>query len=226
MTAFNAWLTNEKYIIATDTLCGQTTHYGKIYRNFLTKVYHLPQYKCCFTSQGLRDFGLELFVYIQKEVKALAYTSLLESIKNFKISETYADMPPNELGTVFIFGLNNETDRLGMSKIYFDSEGSIIIEEILNNIDGHNKLYKPQHKNIDFEVIGKHLNWENTGDIYDSLIFITKEQKKAFDSDANPFIGGQIEITTMEYSNNFYSTFTEIAYDFEDYERVSKIITK
>lgn len=224
MTAFNAWLTNEKYIIATDTLCGQSTRFGIIHRNFITKIYHLPQYKCCFTSQGLRDLGLELFVHIQKDVKASTYSSLIESIKAFKISDMYKNVSPTEIGTIFLFGLNDVTDRLGMSKIYFDHEGSVLVEEVFNNITGHNMLYKPIHDSIDFKLLEQNLDFEEPKNIYDYLIKVTKEQKKAFDKEANPFIGGQIEITTMEYSNNFYSTFTEIAYDFEDYERVSKII--
>jgi hypothetical protein len=226
MTAFNGWFTNEKYIIATDTLCGLNTPYGKVYKNFLTKIYHIPQYKCCFTSQGLRDFGLELFVFIQKETKAIGYSTLIESIKNFELSNAYDEMPPDMIGTVFLFGVNDVTNRLGMSKIYFNQNREIIIEEIFNNIDGSNKIYKPQHENIDLETLGRELNWSNINNVYNSLITVTKEQKKAFDKEANPFIGGQIEITTIEYSNNLYSTFTEIAYDFEDYERISSIILK
>lgn len=84
MSAFNAWLSNEKFIIASDTLCSLSTSYGNVVKNFLTKVYHLPQYKCCYTSQGLRDFGLEFFVFIQQEVKAYNLYSLLESIKSFR----------------------------------------------------------------------------------------------------------------------------------------------
>lgn len=227
MSSFNAWLSNEKFIIATDTLCSLSTSYGNVVKNFLTKVYHLPQYKCCFTSQGLRDFGLEFFIFIQKEVKANNLHSLLEGIKSFQLSDIYDEFEPSDIGTIFLFGLNDDTCKLEMYKIYFDKLKLIHIETIVNyNIDEHIIICKPQHENFDYLTLLKGLVWNNLEDIYDNLITITTAQKKVFDKDANPFIGGQIELTIMECSNGFYSTFTEILYEFDDYDKVSKSIMK
>lgn len=223
MSAINAWISNNKFIIATDTLCQMNTKYGNVARNFVTKVYHIPQYKCCFSSQGLRDLGLEFFNFTQTDVRANNLETLLNFSKKFKLSTKYDEVSFTQIGTIFLFGYNENSNKLEVYKSYFDENRNIHFEKSFNDIDDYNIMIKPS-VGLDYELIKDELKWNNFDDIKQSLIKITIEQKRGFDRNCDPFIGGQIELNIIEYSNNIYSAYTEIIYTFEDYIRVSNSI--
>lgn len=221
MTAFNAILTGNTFYIATDTLCTMKTKYGTVPKNTITKMYHIPQYLCCFTSQGLRDFGLQLFVFIQSEVKAQDLISLIEYCeKNFKISSQYDEIEPSEIGTIFLFGVNLLKKKLECYKLFFN-ENRILIAEKLPDVDGGGlkHITKPSHPNLNHQDIINNSKIETLNDVSKFFIKITEAQKFVFDQEAEPFIGGSIEQTIINFENDNYYTSSEIIHNFKDYKR-------
>ena len=222
MSAMNVWVTKDLIAITTDTYCHFKTDNGEeIPVNFISKVYQIPQHKSCFTNQGMRDFGMRYFNFVQTEVKAQDISTLISYTRNhFTIEDFYLERPVDKIGTIFVFGLNDLTNRLEVYKIYFDEQRKINVSQLGENIEPYFTICKPELKRGDLATTVDNSNLSSFENAIPSLINIMKVQKE--DDDLDNFnkvgIGGHIQLTIINNHDNYFSMQTSFIHKFDDYD--------
>ena len=125
MSAMNVYASNNDIFIVTDTYCHfKDESMNEVPLNFVTKVFVLPHLNCCFCSQGIGEFALAYFTFIQRKVIAIDIESLVDFTKSFFSLQHISELirSQDNLGTIFLFGLNNSIQKLETYKIWFDTK--------------------------------------------------------------------------------------------------------
>jgi|GEM_PF-4808744 len=225
MTAMNAWISKDAVAIATDTYCHRTLDEKRTAINYMTKIYQLPHLKACFTNQGLRDLGLHLYNFIQTEVVAKDFESLIQYVKlYFTIDGFYEDLPYNKIGNVFIYGFNDSTQEMEVVKVSFDEFRFTVVEQLgigyFKGGDEHFRIFKPQTKDGKIDEFTIKLKWYNLEEAVNSLRLVMEYQK--IDDELNDEkivgIGGEIQITLLTLKGGFFVSETFMLQRFDDFE--------
>jgi hypothetical protein len=192
MSSLIAFLGKNQFIIGTDTLVHSRIEGKNVPINFFSKTFYLPQLKCCFAGQGSGEVINQFFIFVQQKVIAKDILSLITQAKEHFKYDNQEIIENENLATLFLFGLNDNSINLECYKLKIYKSKSNTIEPIELGL-----LHKPPIENIENIVS------QNSGlNIEDLIIRLMQEQKNQDDlklANERAVIGGQIQITTMIY---------------------------
>ena len=77
MSVMNVYYSKSAIVIATDTFSHLKLNSQVIPVNFVSKVFQLPQFKCCFSVQGALKLAMRYFEFAQMKVTAKDFKSLI-----------------------------------------------------------------------------------------------------------------------------------------------------
>jgi hypothetical protein len=218
MSSMNVYLSENKILIATDTYCHKKENEKEQPINFVSKVFYLPQHKTVFACQGLAEFGLSFFAFVQRKAVASDLSSLLFYTKCF-FNKNY--LPPElrhlNPGTLFFFGLNDKSNKLECHKLLFDENSQLQ----LTYIPAPNVIRKPDIDN--FEERWNSLYWNDLDAQCTSLVQLTiwqKEDDSLLEEDKKIGIGGEVQLTILEKTDDTFYIETQNIFRFPDYEEL------
>lgn len=195
MSAIIAYLMPEQFLFATDTFVHEKNDNGMRPVNFCSKVIYLPHLKTCVAFQGFGDTISQFFNFAQQKVIASnLYSLVLQTTKHFKVYLENS-IEVSNLATLFLFGVNDQTDQLEVHKITITSKGNNKYEQLPYGL-----LHKPEI--INFESFLTTFKDESPIQLLVNLMIEQKKQDALRVIQERAGIGGQVQITYLSYNKN------------------------
>lgn len=230
MSAIVKILTNQYFLIATDTLGYKHFKDGSHVKcEYLSKIQYFPIQKTCIVSMGYSRLKSDLYKFIHERPITNDIEGLVENVKNHFLSfldlskyrfTEQPGMTANELGNLEFFGYSVQKQRLVHYRLELDRDKVEVFEE-LNIQDGESIVgIHPMIKKETRDAL-----FANGTTRQSVIVDIMKQmyQDSVAPDSLTPLLGGEVIITMITADPHFACTFYT-AHEFEDFKTTLKVL--
>lgn len=223
MSILNAYLTKNKFYIATDTVTSSKAYGTTIPVFFSSKTVYYPHLKCCTVTLGQTQFGINYDYFISTNHIKNVTDLLNKTISLFPEKLKKYPSLTEGINNVSIFGYNEETGQ--MEAYFVNFEKDTVVDHVSFDLAQPTTLIHPslpdglEHDIKTQAILGG-------GTVNDMLIGIAKAMHDNSLEEGNKTaraIGGELHLATIGINEEgFYCTFTKI-WEFPDYNEMKEL---